>query len=248
MFWEYEKWTWLILNQFLSYFTQALTPYLLHQFFKRGHLALQGLFFFLLFFPNPRKYSNHNIFTRKEWQHLNLLQHSMRVTRGGKQVCEEGCAVRGAGTAIHLLFHLQGNVRSWQKGSTPRHYFRHNIRPMHAIKQWQHLNSHRTSTYPLSLNNESEEEATFFFSYTKDNLQKQWEENVIHIGEYFKKDMCLHCHCAKLVAGGSANPGQITQRSSPLPRKRVLPAPDAPCDIIFKMEPRPFCKWLNYSV
>lgn len=144
----------------------------------------------------------------------------MRGTRRGKQVCEEGCAVRGAGTAIHLLFHLQGNVRSWQKGSTPRHYFRHNIRPMHTIKQWQHLNSHRTSTYPFSLNNESEEEATFFFSYAKDNSQKQWEENMIHIGEYFKKDdMCLHCHCTELVAGGSNNPGQITQRSSRLPRK-----------------------------
>lgn len=58
-----------------------------------------------------------------------------------------------------------------------------------------------------------------FFSYAKDNLQKQWEENVIHIGEYFKKDMCLHCHCTALVAGGSNNPGQITQRSSRLPRK-----------------------------
>lgn len=116
-------------------------------------------------FLHPRKYSYRNISARKEWQHLNLLQRSVRVACGGKQVCEEGCAVRAAGTAIHLLFHLQGNVRSWQKGFTPRHYFRHNIRPMHTIKQWQHLNSHRTSTYPFSLNNESEEEATGFFFF-----------------------------------------------------------------------------------
>lgn len=47
------------------------------------------------------------------------------------------------------------------------------------------------------------------------------KKNMMHIVGYFKKDhMCLHCHCTELVAGGGNNPGQITQRSSPLPEKK----------------------------
>lgn len=71
----------------------------------------------------------------------------------------------------------------------------------------------------------------------------------MHIVEYFKKDgVCLGCHCIELVTGGSNNPGQITQRSSPLPKKRVLPTQDAQCDVGFKMEPLSFYKRPNYSV
>ena len=151
----------------------------------------------------------------------------MRVTHGGKRDCEDGCAVRAAGTAIHLLFHLQGNVRSWQKGSTPRHYFRHNIRPLHTIKQWQHLNSHRTSTYPFSLNNESEEEATFcvfcffllffFFSLRWGQLTETMGRKTWYtLGSILRRTTCVF---TELVAGGSNNPGQITQRSRRLRRK-----------------------------
>lgn len=142
----------------------------------------------------------------------------------GHQVCEEGWAVRAAGTAIHLLFHLRGNVRSWQKGFTPRHYFRHNIRPMHAIKQWQHLNSRRTYLSPFLQQWIWGRGNIFFFLSAQDNLEKQWgkgKKPAMHIVEYFKKDgVCLCCHCTELVAGGSNNPGQITQRSSPLPKKK----------------------------
>lgn len=235
----------------LSYFTEALTPYLLHQFFKRGHLALWGLFFFSSSSPHPGKYSNHNIFTRKEWQHLNLLQHSVRVARGGQAgLAREGCAVRAAGTAIHSLLHLQGNVRSWQKGSTPRHYFRHNIRPMHTIKQWQHLNSHRTSTYPLSLNNESEEEATFFFLALRTTYRNNGNENVIHIWRVFLgRTTCVFTafvqswYLVEAITGVRSPRGQVNfqEKGPPYPRRTARQQ-------LFKMEPRPLYKWLNYSV
>lgn len=67
---------------------------------------------------------------------------------------------------------------------------------------------------------------------------------MMHIVGYFRKDhMCLHCHCTELVAGGGNNPGQITQRSSPLCREKgVLPTRDARRDVGFKMEPGPFYK------
>lgn len=171
-----------------------------------------------------------------------LVAAQQRGTGKAKQVCEAAWTVTGAGTAIHLPFHLQGNVRSWQNGFTPRHYFRHNIRPVHTIKQWQHLNSHSTSIYPFSLHNEFEEEATFLLFFVAGSrqlwgrLEKQRETNVIDIVEYFKKaDMCLHSHCAVLVAAGS---GWITQvrslRGQVDFQEKVLPTQDARWDSCFK--------------
>ncbi len=81
-----------------------------------------------------------------------------------------------------------------------------------AWKASNNLNSHSTSIYPFSLHTMNLRKRQPFFFLAQDNFGKVREtagNNMIDIVEYFQKDdMCLHSHCAVLVAVGS---GWITQ-------------------------------------
>lgn len=86
----------------------------------------------------------------------------------------------------------------------------------------------------------------FWLETTSGKVRETVWNNVIDIVEYFKTDdMCLRGHCAALVACWKwlDNPGQITQGSTPVPRRGSSLPRDARWDRGFKWDykPHPCC-------
>lgn len=145
-------------KKMLKHPTEASTRNLLKTFLKQADEQSRAPFFPAQTFSREK---NDNI-----WSCSSAEKRRSRGQTGrwGSLNCQR------SGTTIPLPFHLQGTCEELTKGFTPRHYFRHNIRPVHTIKQWQHLNSHSTSIYPVSLHNEFEEKGRFSFLFFLDNF------------------------------------------------------------------------------